>query len=163
MNYTRPDTAYVVSRLSRYTHNPNKEHWDALRRLLRYLKGTMNLCLHFNKYLVVLEVFCDANWVADNDEGQEAEWLRNLVGDIPLWGSSVPVSLHGLASCYRDCQELCIQWKKKTYTHQTWCGIDKENYPRDFKSNGTEALGMMKYGDDHIQILRYIAPCVGWS
>ncbi|KAL0294458.1 UNVERIFIED_CONTAM: Retrovirus-related Pol polyprotein from transposon RE2 [Sesamum radiatum] len=64
MNYTRPDIAYVVSRLSRYTHNPNKEHWDTLRRLLRYLKG------------------------------QKAEWLRNLVGNIPLWGSSVPISLH---------------------------------------------------------------------
>ncbi|KAL0316545.1 UNVERIFIED_CONTAM: hypothetical protein Sradi_5532700 [Sesamum radiatum] len=25
---------------------------------------------------------------------QEAEWLRNLVGDMPLWGSSVPISLH---------------------------------------------------------------------
>ncbi|KAL0434115.1 UNVERIFIED_CONTAM: hypothetical protein Slati_2745800 [Sesamum latifolium] len=25
---------------------------------------------------------------------QEAEWLRNLMGDVPLWGSSVPVSLH---------------------------------------------------------------------
>ncbi|KAL0441840.1 UNVERIFIED_CONTAM: Retrovirus-related Pol polyprotein from transposon TNT 1-94 [Sesamum radiatum] len=135
MNYTRPDIAYAVSRLSRYTHNPNKDHWDALRRLLRYLKGTMNLCLHFNKYPAVLEGFCDANWVTDNDEvsstsgyvftlgggaiswksakqtciarstmesefialelaGQEAEWLRNLVGDVPLWGSSVPVSLH---------------------------------------------------------------------
>ncbi|KAL0286540.1 UNVERIFIED_CONTAM: hypothetical protein Sangu_2472700, partial [Sesamum angustifolium] len=38
MNYTRPDTAYDVGRLSSYTHNPNKEHWDALHRLLRYLK-----------------------------------------------------------------------------------------------------------------------------
>ncbi|KAL0416828.1 UNVERIFIED_CONTAM: Retrovirus-related Pol polyprotein from transposon TNT 1-94 [Sesamum latifolium] len=64
INYTRPDIAYAVSRLSRYTHNHNKEHWDALRRLLRYIKG------------------------------QEAEWLRNLVGDIALWGSSVSVSLH---------------------------------------------------------------------
>ncbi|KAL0413045.1 UNVERIFIED_CONTAM: Copia protein [Sesamum radiatum] len=131
----RPDIAYVVSRLSRYTHNPNKEHWDALQGLLRYLKGTMNLCLHFNKYPTILEGFCDANWVTYNEEvsstsgyvftlgegaiswksakqtciarsimesefvalelaGQEAEWLRNLVGDVPLWGSSVPVSLH---------------------------------------------------------------------
>ncbi|KAK4409327.1 hypothetical protein Sango_0005700 [Sesamum angolense] len=64
MNYTRPDTAYAVSRLSRYTHNPNNEHWSALHRLLRYLKG------------------------------QEAEWLRNLVGDMPMWGSSIPVSIH---------------------------------------------------------------------
>ncbi|KAK4406694.1 hypothetical protein Sango_0675900 [Sesamum angolense] len=27
-------------------------------------------------------------------EGQEPEWLRNLVGDMPLWGSSIPVSLY---------------------------------------------------------------------
>ena len=28
----------------------------------------MNWCLHFNKFLVVLEGFCDANWVANSDE-----------------------------------------------------------------------------------------------
>ncbi|KAL2252620.1 UNVERIFIED_CONTAM: Retrovirus-related Pol polyprotein from transposon TNT 1-94, partial [Sesamum indicum] len=26
--------------------------------------------------------------------GQEAEWLRNLLGDVPLWGSTMPMSLH---------------------------------------------------------------------
>ncbi|KAL0285601.1 UNVERIFIED_CONTAM: Retrovirus-related Pol polyprotein from transposon TNT 1-94 [Sesamum angustifolium] len=135
MNYTRPDIAYAVSRLSRYTHNPNNEHWNALRRLLRYLKGTINMSLHFNKFPAVLEGFCDANWVTDSDEvsstsgyvftlgggaiswksakqtciacstmesefialelaGQEEEWLKNLLRDVPLWGSTVPVSLH---------------------------------------------------------------------
>ena len=44
MNYTRPDIAYVVSRSSRYTHNPSSEHWNALHRLLRFLRGTMNWC-----------------------------------------------------------------------------------------------------------------------
>ena len=43
MNYIRPDIAYAVSRLSRHTHNPNKYHWDTLRRMLRYLKGRKNL------------------------------------------------------------------------------------------------------------------------
>ena len=43
MNSTRPDIAYAVSRLSRYTHNPGNDHWIALRRLLRYLKGTIKL------------------------------------------------------------------------------------------------------------------------
>ncbi|KAK4383174.1 hypothetical protein Sango_2801600 [Sesamum angolense] len=31
---------------------------------------------------------------ADVILGQEAEWLRNLVGDMPMWGSSFPVSIH---------------------------------------------------------------------
>lgn len=68
MNYTRPDIDYVVRRLSRYTHSPSNEHWHALHRLLKYLRGTMDWCLHFNKFLAVLEGFCDANWVTDNDE-----------------------------------------------------------------------------------------------
>ncbi|KAL0537256.1 hypothetical protein IC582_026232 [Cucumis melo] len=131
MNYTRPDIAYAVSRLSRYTHNPDRYHWDALRHLLRYLKGTIDYYLHFNKFPVVLEGYCDANRVTDNDEvnstsgyifllggraiswksakqtciarstmesefialefaGQEAEWIKNLLGDVSLWGTSVP-------------------------------------------------------------------------
>ena len=61
MNYTRLDIAYVVSRLSRYTHNPSSEHWNALHRLLRYLGSTMNWCLHINKLSTVLESFCDAD------------------------------------------------------------------------------------------------------
>jgi len=61
MNYTRPDIAYAVSKLSRYTHNPNGEHWNALHRLLKYLKGTMDWSLHFSKFSSMLEGFCDAN------------------------------------------------------------------------------------------------------
>ena len=30
MNFSRPDIAYAVCRLSRYTHNPNNDHWNAL-------------------------------------------------------------------------------------------------------------------------------------
>lgn len=63
MNNTRFDIAYVMSSLSRYTHNSNKEHWTALNHLLRYFRGTMHFCLHFNNFLVVLEGYCDTNWV----------------------------------------------------------------------------------------------------
>ena len=35
-NCTRPNIAYVVGRLSRYTHNPSIEYCDAISRLLRY-------------------------------------------------------------------------------------------------------------------------------
>ncbi|KAA0052032.1 ty1-copia retrotransposon protein [Cucumis melo var. makuwa] len=112
MNYTRSDIAYDVSRLSRYTHNPDRYHGDALCYMLRYLKGTIDYCLHFNKFSAVLEGYCDANWVTDNDEvnftsgstmesefialelaGQEAEWIKNLLEDVPLWETSVPVSI----------------------------------------------------------------------
>ncbi|KAL8105656.1 hypothetical protein AgCh_029453 [Apium graveolens] len=38
---TRPDICYAVNRLSQYMHAPSENHWYALKRVLRYLKGTM--------------------------------------------------------------------------------------------------------------------------
>ena len=89
MNYTRPDIAYAVSRLSRYTHNPSFEHWNALYRLLKYLKGTLDLGLHFNKFPTVLEGFCDANWVIDNDEvSSTSGYVFTLCGGAISWKST---------------------------------------------------------------------------
>ena len=45
---TRHDVAYGISRLSRYTHNPSKDHSGALRRLLRYLIGIMDWGIHYS-------------------------------------------------------------------------------------------------------------------
>jgi hypothetical protein len=37
---TRLDIAFAVSRLTQYTIKPNSQCWAALKRLIRYLKGT---------------------------------------------------------------------------------------------------------------------------
>ena len=57
MNYTRSEIALVISRLSHDTHNPSKEHWHTLFRLLKYLRATIGWCLHFNKFPAVLKDF----------------------------------------------------------------------------------------------------------
>ena len=42
MNYTRPNMAYTVSKLSRYMSNPGADHWKRIVRILRYLRYTRN-------------------------------------------------------------------------------------------------------------------------
>lgn len=44
---TRPDLAYAVSLVSRFMANPVKEHWEAVKWLFRYLKGTLSVGLMF--------------------------------------------------------------------------------------------------------------------
>nr|GEZ44442.1 retrovirus-related Pol polyprotein from transposon TNT 1-94 [Tanacetum cinerariifolium] len=46
---TRPNLAHAVSVVSRYMHNPGKMHWEAVKCILRYLKGTSNIGLSFKK------------------------------------------------------------------------------------------------------------------
>jgi len=39
---TRPDLLYAVQVLSRFAHNPAKSHWNALKYVMFYIKGTLN-------------------------------------------------------------------------------------------------------------------------
>lgn len=39
---TRPDIMFPVSLVSRFMENPKKSHWEAAKRILRYVKGTLN-------------------------------------------------------------------------------------------------------------------------
>ena len=98
--------------LSRYSHNPAYEYWNVLTCLLRYLKGTMNLILDndetnsTNGYVITLgggaiswkssKQTCNARstmeseFVALEKVGTKAEWLRNLLADIPKWDKPLP-------------------------------------------------------------------------
>jgi hypothetical protein len=65
---TRPDISFVVIKISQFVSNLEGDHWHALERVLRYLKGTMSYVIHYTGYSRVLEGYCDANWISDADE-----------------------------------------------------------------------------------------------
>ena len=89
MNFSRPDIAYAVCRLSRYTHNPNNDHWSALARLMKYLRGTMNYGILYSGFPVVLEGYSDANWISDSDEIKSTSgYVFTLGGGVVAWKSS---------------------------------------------------------------------------
>ncbi|GJY10360.1 zinc finger, CCHC-type containing protein [Tanacetum coccineum] len=126
MTCTRPDIAFVVGKLSRYTSNHGTQHWQAIQRVLKYLKKIMDYRLTYTGYPSVLEGYTDASWISNTEDsssisgrvfllgggaiswasqkqtcitgstmesefvalsaaGKEAEWLKNLLLEIPLW------------------------------------------------------------------------------
>ena len=90
MNFSRPDITYAVFRLSRYTHNPNNDHWSALARLIQYLKGTMYYGILYNGFPAVLKGYSDANWISDSDEIKStSSYVFTLGGGALAWKSSI--------------------------------------------------------------------------
>ncbi|GKB14103.1 zinc finger, CCHC-type containing protein [Tanacetum coccineum] len=72
MTCTRPDIDFAVGKLSRYTSNPSTQHWQAIQRVLKYLKKTMDNSLTYTGYPLVLEGYIDASWISnaeDNSDG----------------------------------------------------------------------------------------------
>ena len=85
---TRPDISYAVSKLSRFVSNPGDDHWRALERVLRYLKGTMTYGIHYTGHPKVLEGYCDANWISDADELYVTSgYVFLLAGGAVFWKS----------------------------------------------------------------------------
>ena len=65
---TRPHISFAVRKLSQFVSNLGDDHWKALERVMRYLKGTMDYGIHYTGYPRVLEEYSDSNWISDADE-----------------------------------------------------------------------------------------------
>lgn len=66
---SRPDVSFAVSNVSRFNNDFGKPHWTAVKRILRYLKGTAGAQLRFCKSKSNEVVgFCDADWANDSDD-----------------------------------------------------------------------------------------------
>eukprot|EP00253_Pinus_taeda_P019651 PITA_19651 len=90
---TRPDIAHAMGVLSKFMSKPGKEHWTAVERFFRYLRGTNDygLCYQGRPGLDrVLDIhgFVDADWVGDLDQRiSTSGYVFNLFGGAVSWMS----------------------------------------------------------------------------
>nr|KYP50304.1 hypothetical protein KK1_027879 [Cajanus cajan] len=63
LTFTRPDLSYNVNYVSQFMHAPTTMHFKMVRRILRYVKGTINVGLHLTSTTPLdLFAFSDADW-----------------------------------------------------------------------------------------------------
>jgi hypothetical protein len=63
---TRPDIAYAVGRLGRFSSDPSREHWMAACGVLMYLKHTRTLGIEFSDGQIELDGFSDADFATSD-------------------------------------------------------------------------------------------------
>ncbi|GJV82613.1 hypothetical protein Tco_1522511 [Tanacetum coccineum] len=96
MTSTRPDIAYAVGRLSRFTSNPSRQHWKAITRVFKYLRGTINYGLSYIGYPSVLEAYSDASWINHvKDSSSTSGWVFLLGGGAISWASKKQTCITG--------------------------------------------------------------------
>lgn len=86
---TRPDIAFAVNKLSQYMHCPTTEHWSFVKRLLRYLVGTIDDGLQiYHDSSRSLHAFSDADWAGDKDTFCSTSAYVVCLGKNPVSWSS---------------------------------------------------------------------------
>ena len=73
-----------------FLENPSKEHWEAVKWIFKYLRGTSKLCLSFGKGKSVLEGYTDADIADDLDDRKYPYgYLFTFVGGPITWQSKL--------------------------------------------------------------------------
>ena len=96
---TRPDIAFAVSVVSRHASNPDSLHWQAVKRILRYLKGSLKLQLTFRGPLQVLSGYSDADWAGDHDTRRSTSGFVFNIGSGAISWSAKRQPTVALSSC----------------------------------------------------------------
>ncbi|XP_057994335.1 uncharacterized mitochondrial protein AtMg00810-like [Hevea brasiliensis] len=89
LTLTRPDIAFSVNKLAQFMHSPTDIHWQAVKRLLRYLRGTASLGLTFTKRTsILLQAFSDSDWAGCPDDRRSTGGYLVYMGDnLISWSS----------------------------------------------------------------------------
>lgn len=89
LSHTRPDTAYAVGVVSQFMHRPQKDHYEAALRVVRYLKGTVGHGVLFkrNKNRGIYG-YTDADWASNLTERKSTGGYFTFVeGNLVTWRS----------------------------------------------------------------------------
>ncbi|XP_038701799.1 uncharacterized mitochondrial protein AtMg00810-like [Tripterygium wilfordii] len=86
---TRPDISYIVNKLSQYLQHPTTTHWQVVKRVLRYLKGTRDMGVHIKPCdRLALVGFFDADWACNLEDRKSVAGYCIFLGDtIVSWSS----------------------------------------------------------------------------
>ncbi|XP_071679420.1 uncharacterized mitochondrial protein AtMg00810-like [Lolium perenne] len=136
LTLTRPDIAFSVNKVCQFLHAPTTVHWTAVKRILRYVKDTVDIGITFQpSSSTLLSGFSDADWAGCLDDRRSTGVFAIFVGpNLVSWSarkqatvsrSSTEAEYKALANATAEMiwieallRELGVQLKEKPCL---WC------------------------------------------
>ena len=84
---TRPDICFAVQTVSRFNSKPGLAHWEAVKRIFRYLKGTKDLWLGYGGVTKELVGYADADGSMAEDRKAISGYAFMVNGGAVSWSA----------------------------------------------------------------------------
>jgi ATP-binding cassette subfamily B (MDR/TAP) protein 1 len=115
---TRPDIAQAVGVVSRYMTNPSREHWNTIKRILRYIKGTSDAALCYGGSEFTVRGYVDSDFAGDLEKRKSTTgYVFIITGGAVSWVSKLQnvIALSTTEAEYMATTQACKEaiWMKK--------------------------------------------------
>lgn len=123
---TRPDIAYIVGVLSRYLENPSEMHWQGVKRVLKYIKGTTQYGISFslNSGQTNITMFCDADWGNDVDTRRSISGYIAFINSGPVSWSSRRQTVTATSTTEAEFVAICASTKSVVWLRKLILEVD---------------------------------------
>ncbi|KZV52607.1 hypothetical protein F511_07000 [Dorcoceras hygrometricum] len=122
LTITRPDIAYSVNKVCQFMQRPLQSHWKAVKRILKYLRGTLEFGIHLgiSRHLDLFG-YCDADWGSDPDDRRSVSGFCWFFGGSSVSWSSKKQSVVSRSSTEAEYRSLAnattdLLWIKSLLT-----------------------------------------------
>jgi hypothetical protein len=88
LTFTRPDLSFAVHQVCQFMNAPTDIHLTAAKRILRYVRGTLDHGLFCTPGPITLSAFTDADWAGDPDDRRSTSGLVVFLGHNPVTWSA---------------------------------------------------------------------------
>lgn len=143
---TRPDLSAAVNFYSKFQSCPTEEHWRHLKRVLRYIRGTLDLGLQFegDDNAPMIEAYSDADWGNDTtDRRSLTGYVFRVYGCTTSWLTRKQSTV-SLSSTEAELIALCV-----AVCHGTWV-------MRLLEDLGIKPDGPVVYHEDNQSAIRVV-------
>ncbi|WKA11447.1 hypothetical protein VitviT2T_028944 [Vitis vinifera] len=129
-NCTRPDIAFSVNLLARYSSIPTKRHWNGVKHILRYLRGTSDMGLYDSKESKSQLIgYVDAGYLSDPHKARSQTGYVFTYGGTTISWRSVKQTMVATSSNHLEILAIheisreCV-WLRSMIQHiQETCGL----------------------------------------
>ena len=151
-NYTRPDIAFSVNLLARYSSAPTKRHWNGIKHILRYLRGTSDMRLFYSKAMEPqLLSYADAGYLSDPHKAPSQTGYIFTYGNTAISWRSVKQTMvatssnHSKILVMHEASRECV-WLRSMIQHiRESCGLSSiKNNPTLLYEDNAASIAQIK-------------------
>ena len=165
-NYTRPDIAFYVNLLARYSSAPTRRHWKCIQHILCYLSGTTNMGLFYsNKSKEKLLGYANAGYLSDSHKARsQTVYVFNYSGTAISWRSVKQTmvatsSNHSEIIAIHEASRECIWLRSMIHHIQESCGLSSvKDKPTILFEDNAACIAQIKGGYIKGDRTKHISP-----
>ena len=144
--WTRPDITFAVSNVARFCSKPTKEHWVAVKHILRYLKGTINYGLMYsnndeNDDTII--GYSDADWAGDANDRKSTSGYLFMMSGAPVSGKSKKQTCVALSTAEAEYVALAYVTQEVTWLRELFKDLHNEQTKPTHSKNSVPILHIL--------------------